>query len=56
MRIITPQPLKSHDAEPIGPYASTSILDCTFLHRILKTNPKEVYQALDVQLLNRGDN
>ena len=40
MRIITPQPLKSHDAEHMGPYASKSILDCIFLHRILETNPK----------------
>ena len=56
MRIITPQPLKSHDAEPMGPYASKSILDCIFLHRILETNPKYVYQTLDAWLPNRGDN
>ena len=50
MRIITPQPLKSHDAEPMGPYASKSILDCIFLHHI------QAYQGLDAWLLNRGDN
>ena len=39
-RIITPQPLKSHDPEPMGPYESTSILDSIFLHLVVETNPR----------------
>ena len=39
-RIITSQPLESHDPDPMGPYASTSILDYIFIHLVLETNPK----------------